>query len=530
MSLPRRSLLTGSAAGVGLIVAGAAPSLAEAAPDARRYSGPGTPRQRPFPPLVDDPKGLLALPPGFSYEIVTYAGRTQLDDGQGPTPSNHDGTAVFDAPRHRLRLIQNHELPAGAALGVPHVEGTVYDPTALQGGGCTVIETDRDGRNLGEWVGISGTSTNCAGGPTPWGTWLTCEETETKAGTSWSGSGKTGTYSKDHGYVFEVFADGRALPSRSRPSDATRTRPSPSTRPAPRSTCPRTPATPTASSTAGPLPGASSSRRASPTSSATTTAHSRRWRSSWTTARCCPTSPTSPPHSSVGRSRCAGSACPSATVRPHPYASSSPTRSPAARSSKASSAPTRACTSSTASRSTPRTCRPTPSSTTAWCGSTPTPTRPSPWSPTSRTRPQRRRARLPSTTGSSSTDRTTSPSPRGARSSSPRTASAPRTSSARCRAARRTPSPATSSTSAPRGAGVLGVHRPDLLLGRQGALRQHPDARHHPGHHRSLGEVPGLSPQHVEAPAPRVRTGLRRVPEHSSMADPPSITRRCGSR
>jgi secreted PhoX family phosphatase len=212
MSLPRRSLLTGSAAGVGLIVAGAAPSLAEAAPHARRHSGLGTPRQRPFPPLVDDPQGLLALPPGFSYKIVTYAGRTQLDDGQGPTPSNHDGTAVFDAPRHRLRLIQNHELPAGAALGVPHVEGTVYDPTALQGGGCTVIETDRDGRNLGERVGISGTSTNCAGGPTPWGTWLTCEETETKAGTPWSGSGKTGAYSKDHGYVFEVFADGRALP------------------------------------------------------------------------------------------------------------------------------------------------------------------------------------------------------------------------------------------------------------------------------------------------------------------------------
>ena len=124
---------------------------------------------------------------------------------------NHDGTA-FRRSGHRLRLIQNHELPAGAALGVPHVEGTVYDPTALQGGGCTVIETDRSGRNLGEWVVISGTSTNCAGGPTPWGTWLTCEETETKAGTSWSGSGKRGTYSKDHGYVFEVFADGRALP------------------------------------------------------------------------------------------------------------------------------------------------------------------------------------------------------------------------------------------------------------------------------------------------------------------------------
>jgi secreted PhoX family phosphatase len=210
MSLARRSVLTGGAAGVGLVVAGAVPSLAQSASHEPRHDT--TPRQRPLPPLVDDPEGLLALPPGFSYAVVTYAGRTQLDDGAGPTPSNHDGTAVFDAGRGRLRLIQNHELPAGSRLGVPHAEGSVYDPTALMAGGCTVIETDRRGRNLGEWVGISGTLTNCAGGPTPWGTWLTCEETETRGGTAWSGNGQSGTYSLDHGYVFEVFADGRMLP------------------------------------------------------------------------------------------------------------------------------------------------------------------------------------------------------------------------------------------------------------------------------------------------------------------------------
>ena len=215
MTTTRRAMLTGSAAaGVGLVVAGATPSLAEAAPttSSDRRPGGGHKQPRPFPPLVDVPNGLLALPPGFRYTVVTRAGQTQMNDGQGPTPSNHDGTAVFKAPKNRLRLIQNHELPAGAALGVPHIEGTVYDPTALQGGGCTVIETDDQGRNHGEWVGISGTLTNCAGGPTPWGTWLTCEETETKAGAAWSGSGLNGTYSKDHGYVFEVFADGRAHP------------------------------------------------------------------------------------------------------------------------------------------------------------------------------------------------------------------------------------------------------------------------------------------------------------------------------
>ena len=81
---------------------------------------------------------------------------------------------------------------------MPLVEGTTYDPGAL-GGGCTVIDVTRSGQRRSEWVGLSGTISNCAGGPTPWGSWLTCEESEAKAG--------TGTLQKDHGYVFEVFAD-----------------------------------------------------------------------------------------------------------------------------------------------------------------------------------------------------------------------------------------------------------------------------------------------------------------------------------
>jgi uncharacterized protein len=149
-----------------------------------------------YGPLVPDPDGMLSLPEGFSYRVITRTGQTMLESGES-TPSNHDGTATFEGPRGADLLVVNHEIDdplADAEHPVPHAEGLVYDPAAA--GGCTVVEVVDGGDNVTEWVGIAGTSTNCAGGTTPWGTWLTCEETEARAGEE----GMT----LDHGYVFEV--------------------------------------------------------------------------------------------------------------------------------------------------------------------------------------------------------------------------------------------------------------------------------------------------------------------------------------
>lgn len=203
MSMSRRALLrTSAASGAGVLATSllAPPALAApAAASPLRAADPA--RGQLFPPLESRNGDLLALPRGFSYRAVAVSGQTEVHDGKGKavgvTPERPDGTLAVAADRG-YRLIQNHEASPGSAQPVPFVEGTVYDRGAL-GGGCTVIETNRGGARRSEWVGLSGTIGNCAGGPTPWGSWLTCEENDAKAG--------TGTLEKDHGYVFEVFAD-----------------------------------------------------------------------------------------------------------------------------------------------------------------------------------------------------------------------------------------------------------------------------------------------------------------------------------
>ncbi|MFE7947922.1 alkaline phosphatase PhoX [Streptomyces sp. NPDC057426] len=186
MSATRRQILSRTGASVaGIAFAGSFTELFAGTSAARGHSGYG--------PLVPDPDGLLDLPEGFRYTVLSREG-DPLPSGEGPVPSNFDGMSAFAGRRGRVHLVRNHENRASGRIGVPTVDGLTYDPAGK--GGCTALTLDGRGDVLGERVAIAGTAVNCAGGTTPWGTWLTCEETEDKAGTN--------GYTKDHGFVFEV--------------------------------------------------------------------------------------------------------------------------------------------------------------------------------------------------------------------------------------------------------------------------------------------------------------------------------------
>ena len=165
--------------------------------------------------LVRDRKRRVDLPAGFDYSVISQVGKKMSDGFR--VPGSPDGMAAFAGSDDLTVLIRNHELYPTSKDGpfgkksklldrVP--DGMVYDDgngkTPGLGGTTTIVYDTGRKKVVGEFLSLAGTHRNCAGGPTPWGSWLTCEETVQRVGRG--DDGRKFVAARDHGYVFEVPA------------------------------------------------------------------------------------------------------------------------------------------------------------------------------------------------------------------------------------------------------------------------------------------------------------------------------------
>lgn len=158
-----------------------------------------------YGPLLPDPAGMLDLPEGFSYRVLSSLGDAMSDGGS--VPDKADGMGCLDLGNGEIVLVRNHEMVPGDDPGGPIAKGFGTRNGEFVPGGTTNIVLDASTLTVKrQFRTLGGTIRNCSGGVTPWGSWITCEEAPTGPGQRY-GDG----LAVNHGWAFEVPGDATGL-------------------------------------------------------------------------------------------------------------------------------------------------------------------------------------------------------------------------------------------------------------------------------------------------------------------------------
>ncbi|WP_018473326.1 alkaline phosphatase PhoX [Echinicola pacifica] len=174
-----------------------------------------------YGPLMPDPEGILNLPKGFNYKVISRQGDLMTDGLL--TPGSPDGMGTFAGKDGRVIIVRNHEISPDdmekGAFGRSNeklasgVKAKLYENDKLPGlGGTTTLVYNPASQEVEkDFLSLGGTVRNCAGGVSPWGSWLTCEESTVMPGDY------DGRLAKRHGYVFEVMAEDQSNLQQAKP-------------------------------------------------------------------------------------------------------------------------------------------------------------------------------------------------------------------------------------------------------------------------------------------------------------------------